>query len=368
MAIPLLALAWPAVSASLMTAGRFVVMTAAPAIARFATSPTTLSAAGTAFNAAGHVVKGVWNNKLLTGTALLTIDGALGTNMTSSAVRGVASAVGGVADVTMDGVKNNAKDIDETLTGGQLTAAVQSAAGNGASQQPDKTVVPTGESQGNQGGGASQQPPAPSDQAGQALGMDLSGITRSLNPNKGTDEPAGNEMDDGMKNMLGGFLNIDPKNLNARNLARMMKDFAGDNKLALGLGMYAAYTTDGGPLKKAVAGLVTTMVMSFLMPHLTQIFGPMLAAAGPALANMKDSLGKKFDQASTTGQFNTSSYGLTAPDAAPVQKIPAAEAANDPVAQFKDNGLMTQPMADTRKPVVVNPAPSVSQYALAMNS
>ncbi len=202
------------------------------------------------------------------------------------------------------------------------------------------------------------------EQAGQYAGLSGGGVASALNA-AGADF----DMDDGMKDMLGEFLGIDPKNLNARNMARMMRDFAGDNKLALGLGMYAAYTTDGGPLKKAVAGLVTTMVMSFMMPHLMQMFGPMLSAAGPALTNMRDQLGEKFDQASTTGQFNTNAHGLTAPDAVPVQKQ-TAPAANDPVASFRDNGsMMTNPVADTRK-VVVNPAiPAANrdQYALTMN-
>jgi hypothetical protein len=198
------------------------------------------------------------------------------------------------------------------------------------------------------------------EQAGQAVGLDVGG-----------DSGADNEMDDGMKNMLGQFLNIDPKNLNARNVARMMRNFAGDNKMALGLGLYAAYSAEGGPLKKAVVGLVTTMVMSFLMPHLMQMFGPMIKAAGPALTNMRDQLGQKFDQASTTGQFNTGAYGLKAPDAVPVQKqAPVAEAANDPVADFRNNSnLMTNPVTDVSKrginPAI--PAANRDQFALSMN-
>ncbi|QQG35980.1 MAG: hypothetical protein HYS17_10840 [Micavibrio aeruginosavorus] len=306
MPLPLaLAAAWPVVSASLMTAGRYVAMTAVPAIARFATAPSTVSALSTSFNVAANVVKGVWNNKLLAGTAMLTADGLLGTNMTSTAVKGVASAVSGVAGVTMDGVKNNAKDIDQTLTGGKVTAAVGGAAG-----------------------APSSNPNAPADQRSQS-------------------------QEGKMQQMLSG----------------MMEKAKNDPFMALGIaiGGIAGMKGSDGMMEAAWKVPLYATMYGFMFKMLGPIIAPLLGAGASMLKDGFHSAQVK--PYANGAVPSTAEPRKTAPavDAANDGSKPAASA--PAVSAFRDNGLMMTAQADVRKAGInpAIPAANRDQYALTMN-
>ncbi|MFN3826965.1 MAG: hypothetical protein ACK4NR_04995 [Micavibrio sp.] len=194
----------------------------------------------------------------------------------------------------------------------------------------------------------------------------------------GAVEAARDEMDDmgaelgPFRDMIAGQLGVDPKQINGKNAARMMADFAGDNKLALGMGALAAFTAEGGMMRKAMMGLLTTVLVVAMTPFLK----PLLDAMAPAIDSLKQNMKDKLDQSTNKGQFNAASHGLTAPESAgqPVTRpAPAAEAANDApaVAAFRDNGnLMTNPVTDVRKSGILPSmyAANRDQFALTANA
>ncbi len=140
MVLPLAA-AIPAVSAALWTAGRYVVMTGIPAIARFAVAPSTVSAATNTLGGVGTVAKVVANNKVNTLLAGVAIDGALGTNMTGTALKGLGAGVASIGGVFADGAKNNIKAVTGVDLEGQ-TAPTPAGHVTSPPQQQETVKVP----------------------------------------------------------------------------------------------------------------------------------------------------------------------------------------------------------------------------------
>lgn len=337
MPIPLaLAAAWPLVSASLLTAGRYVAMTAVPAVARFATAPSTLSAAGTAFNVAGNVVKGAWNNKLLVGTTMLTADGLLGTNMTSTAVKGAASAIGAVAGYTVDGVKSNAKDIDKSVTGGKITSTVEAATGGGSSGQ---TVHQAGSATGNQQG---------------ATGADDTVIT--------TDENGNTVRVPRQSQQAGGF--------NVQNFMSGIAEKAkNDPAMALGaaFGAMVGISKSNGMMEAAWKVPLYSAIFGMAFKLLGPILTPILGALGNGL---QSTLQSSFHGAQVTPSASAAPSAATpAPTTAPVADT-ALAAAN--ASKFQENAAsattdMRLTNGDTRVDLRNRPAVNRDQYALTMN-
>lgn len=166
------------------------------------------------------------------------------------------------------------------------------------------------------------------------------------------------------KGMLAQMMGIDPKSLNAANIARVTKDLVQDSGVspevaggATALGVLAGMGTKGGKFQKSIVGLMVTAVMMFLLPMLGQMFGPLMASLGGGMGDMMDKLRSRFDPTKTSGKFNTESAALIDrprdPSATtPPPPTPRAEAAaNDPVSRFKaDGAAMTE-----RRPTEVTP-------------
>lgn len=307
-------------------------------IAKFASFPfrhpiLTMAGLGTA-----HVVTGgksseiAWDTAIATGSAVKTVAPALAETVVDAGLK-----VGdGVTGFFMTGAKKGVDEIGEHLPVG--TPASLRAAVAGAESR-------------------------------------LEGAREGA---AGAVEAARDEMDDmgaelgPFRDMIAGQLGVDPKQINGKNAARMMAEFAGDNKLALGMGALAAFTAEGGMMRKAMMGLLTTVLVVAMTPFLK----PLLDAMAPAIDSLKQNMKDKLDQSTNKGQFNAASHGLTAPESAgqPVTRpAPTAEAANDApaVAAFRDNGnLMTNPVTDVRKSGILPSmyAANRDQFALTANA
>lgn len=338
----LLAAAWPVVSASLLTAGRYVAMTAIPAAARFATAPSTISAATTTLSGVGTVAKVVANNKVNTLLAGVAVDGVLGTNVTATALKGAGTALSGVAGVFADGAKNNIKE----LTGVQLGGASADAGGTPSQQSRDSTQT--------QGAGA----PAATGSAGGAQGgtqqeetvveKDENGVERRV--------PRSQSIESRGQQMLQGLM-----------------DKAKDNPwMALGVAIGGAMglKNSNGMAEMAWKVPLYATMYGFIFKMLGPILGPLLGVG-------KDFLQSTLGISPLQSAFHTPQVAPYANGGKPAADV-KPEAANDPAADavktqaFRDNAdQVTQvKLVDDNTRVNLGgnrPAANRSLYELTVN-
>lgn len=350
MPIPLAALAWPLVSTSLMTAGRFVVLRAVPAVTEFVATralPAAVEAgkaivtnapsiaSGTLSTAwkVGNVVATPIKHPVLTGAAAAVLHNVTDGKSTNLAIDGVGvawnatkthvpSLAGKIADGGLyvadgltgmletagkRGIEHIGDHLPPVITPAPIRAAV--AAAQAKIDQAKKAVTgtpsastPTSQSQGESGDSNS----------------DVSSDSDDVDtPESGA-----------FRDMIGQQLGIDPKKINGKNITAAVGDFAKDHPWAIGLGALFGATASGGKMRKLMVGAVTTIGLVALAPFLAPIF----AAMAPLLEGIKNFIKEKFDQSTLKGRFNTESSHIINRDRDPSATTPEPKLATSPTA------------------------------------
>lgn len=153
------------------------------------------------------------------------------------------------------------------------------------------------------------------------------------------------------REMIAKHLGMDPKKVNGKEMMSKMGEMAKNNPYAatgMAFGAMLGMMEGGTKGQKALKAMVYGAVFAIGFQMIGQFFPGLMPAIGNMLGNGMKSLG--FDANTMKGQFTGAANGLTdAPKtAAPAAKT--AEAANDPVAQFRAS-------ADTATRPALTPAP-----------
>jgi hypothetical protein len=163
------------------------------------------------------------------------------------------------------------------------------------------------------------------------------------------------------REMIAKHLGMDPKKVNGKEMMSKMGEMAKNNPYAatgMAFGAMLGMMEGGTKGQKAMKAMVYGAVFAIGFQMIGQFFPGLMPAIGNMLGNGMKGLG--LDTNTMKGQFTGAANGLTEAPRTPAPVARTAEAANDPVAQFRASAdTATRPAptpAPDQAPVVRTPA------------
>ena len=153
------------------------------------------------------------------------------------------------------------------------------------------------------------------------------------------------------REMIAKHLGMDPKKVNGKEMMSKMGEMAKNNPYAatgMAFGAMLGMMEGGTKAQKAMKAMVYGAAFAIGFQMIGQFFPGLMPAIGNMLGGGLKSLG--LDPSTMKGQFTGAANGLTAAPATPAPVARTAEAANDPVTQFRAS-------ADTATRPALTPAP-----------